>query len=292
MIFKTPEFEESEREQKDNFTDVAWVTFWMVLMIFTGFYALTKGHGLEKTDLFVKFTLFGVMIVAFVIFAIAITLVKFFNHDGFWKDVYIPLFDPEKGYFNITHGLKFFLYTMLVVSLLAFVSSLVPQSSLANFLFPLEVGGVPQQVTKGSVILFGFYNSPAENAFLYIILSGLVTLQFVLGRKYTSLQKSTIFMICLIPNIFIGSTAWLQIHDLVSADNSVKELSHRIFGAEMAAATLLTGTIIIPEILHATNNLFLTIHEQYGQAVLIVIFSIQFLILLSIIVYLETQKRK
>ena len=90
----------------------------------------------------------------------------------------------------------------------------------------------------------------------------------------------------------MGSIAWLEIHYLVSADNSIREISHLIFGAEMATATLLTGTIIIPEILHATNNLFITIQEQYGQVYLLLFFGLEFMLLMILIVSLEMRKRQ
>ncbi len=283
------EFEESEKDLKRDLLEIAWIVIWGVIVIFAGFFALTRGRGLEESTYFIKFTLFGVMIVAFLIFAVILKLVQ---RAGYLKNFYVPIFDPEKGILPIKSGLKFLLITLLVIITIAFLLSFKPQSSLSNFIFPLEVGGVEQQVTKGAKILFGIYNSPAENSFLYILLSILVTIEFIVMSKLTGMQKKAIFLIFLIPNIVIGSVGWLEIHDLVSRDNSLKEFSHLTFGAVMSASTLLTGTIIIPEVLHVVNNLFITIKLQLGQTWLTIIFLASFLILITATIALFVIKKK
>jgi len=283
------EFEESEKDLKQDLLEIAWIVIWGIIVIFAGFFALTRGRGLEESTYFIKFTLFGVMITAFLIFAIVLKLVQ---RSGSLKNFYIPIFDPEKGILPIKSGLKFLLITLLVITTIAFVLSFKPQSSISNFIFPLEVGGVEQQVTKGAKILFGLYNSPAENSFLYILLGILVTIEFVVMSRLTGLSKKAIFLIFIIPNIVIGSVGWLEIHDLVSRDNSLKEFSHLTFGATMSATTLLTGTIIIPEVLHAVNNLFITIKVQFGQTMLTIIFLISFLVLLTATIALFIMKKK
>lgn len=282
------EFDESQKDLKKDIIEVIWLVVWVSIIIFAGFFALTRGRAIEEGSNLLKF-IFTIMSVAFAVYALGIKIAQSMGH---LKNFYVPIFDPEKGILPIKNGLLFLLVTLLIITTIAFVLSFKPQSTIAKFIFPLEVGGVPQQVTKSGQVLFGFLNSPSENAFLYFVLSILVTLEFFIMAGLTGLSRKTIFLIFLIPNIIIGSFAWLEIHDLVSQDNSLKQLSHITFGGAMTTTTLLTGTIIIPEVMHAENNLFIKINSVYGHTMLVIVFLISFIILLISIIALITMKKK
>ncbi len=215
------EFEgESNKDLTQDLIEVTWLIIWLTAVTFGGYFSLTAGGAFEEDINRLKFFLFTGMMVMFAIYALAI---KFAQRFGTFQNFYVPIFDPEKGFFPIKSGLKFLLVTSLIIVSLAFIISFQPQSTIANFVFPLQVGIAEQQTTPGAKILFGFYNSPAENAFLYIILGFLVTFELVLFTKITPLTAKTIFIIFLIPNTIIGSVAWLQIHDLVSCETCPAE---------------------------------------------------------------------
>src|SRR3990167_1248470 len=265
------EFEESQKDRKQDIQESIWVVIWGFIAIMAGYFALTKGHGFDEQRNFIIFALFGIMILAFMILALGI---KFAQFNGFFKNVYMPVFDPEKGLFPIKSGLKFLFGVLLFVSILGLISSFIPQSTFRDFAFPLSAG-VQEQTTKGAKLLYGSYNSPAENAFLYGILSLLVTLEFIIFAKLGWTKKG-IFLAFMLPNIIIGAYGWLAIHDLVAQDNSIRQKSHLFFGAEISASVLTTGTIIYPEVRHFINNLFTTLIDQqsgFGRGIAIASFT-------------------
>ena len=275
------EFEkESKADLKhDLLVETAVIVLYAVIWIFLGFLALTGGRGLLDPLNLTRWSVFGMMLMPYVILLFVVKFSQFF---GKLKFIYLPAHDPEKGAGSgisiFVNPFKLFIIFYFIFVTMAFFSSLIPQSALANFIYPLQsgigVGTIMQDALPSSRLLFSVFGTLSEDFYLYLILGILVSIEFAIAKfiiKVKSLKP--VFLIMFIPNVIIAVAGWIKIHALVTGGSQVNELSHMIFGFEMASITLATGSIIPASLLHFTNNLFLHLRVEYGTTMMPFIFG-------------------
>ena len=272
------EFEESKKDLKnDLMIECSVIAVYAIIWIYIGFMALTQLKALDDPINFTKWGVFGMLIAPYVIL---LFIIKFAQYNNYLKFLYLPAHDPEKGVTGdisfFKNPLKLFIIFYFVIIILGLVSSLVPQSALTNFVYPLQstVGASMQSSLPSGRIAFAVYNSIAENFYLYLILGILVSTEFAIAKfiiKVKSLKP--VFIIMLIPNAFLGAVAWVKMHALVSGSSMPAQLSHFIFGIELSSLVLLTGSIIPSELLHFGNNFFIQLRLEYGTSIMPFIFG-------------------
>jgi len=161
--------------------------------------------------------------------------------------------------------------SIIFFSILGFVGSISPQSSA--YIFPLGAGQVAQQTTPTGKLLFGFYNAPAENVFLYIILFTAISFWLYFATHKLGLPFKVALGIAIIPIALFAAFIWREIHFLVSGSSEIRSFSNVLFGFNGAFLTILTGSVIPFEVYHITNNLFITSRTIFGSEITIVIFA-------------------
>jgi len=275
MVF---DFDESKKDLKnDLLVEFLVLIVFVVVWGFAGFFSLTAGRALEEEINLTKWSVFAVLLV---FYALYVFIVKFVQFNGKGKMIYVPLHDPEKGVGSdssfFKNPIKLFAIFFFITVSMGLFSSLTPQSAVGEFVYPLQtgVGELQEQVTPSGKLMFGVFNAPAENFYLYVILSILVTLEFAISKFVLKIQDFKMpFIIMIIPNMAISSFTWLQMHALVSGDSQINQLSHFIFGAELSGLVLLTGSIIPSELLHIMNNLFVQAKVEFGTQISALIFG-------------------
>ena len=267
---------------RDKIVSFALIIYLMIFIVM-GFYGLSAEMGFTEQIDTVRFWTFGLLIILFIIVLILkIGLWTFLKETPFARYIYLPIHDPELGFFKnlniISNPLFLFMISVLLFTFLGFIGSALPESSA--YLFPLSAGQVEQQTTPAGKFLFGFFNAPAENVFLYIIVFTGMTLFLYFTRKLGLTTSLIIGMLIFAP---LGGFVWGKIHVGVSGSDEERTLGNTLFGANNVILIIATGSIIPTEVYHVTNNIFARSHELFGNDVTVVIFIVLFI--LEIIVF-------
>ena len=269
---------------RDKIASFALIIYLMIF-IAMGFYGLSAEMGFTEQIDTTRFWTFGLLIVLFIIVLILkIGLWTFLKETPFARYIYLPIHDPELGFFKninvLSNPLFLFMISVLLFTFLGFIGSALPESSA--YIFPLSAGQVEQQTTPAGKFLFGFFNAPAENVFLYITIFTGMSIGLYFLRKYNiKLAASLILLMVIFAPL--GGFIWGKIHVGVSGSDEEKTLGNTLFGANNVILIIATGSIIPTEVYHVTNNVFTRSKELWDNDITVVIFIVLFI--LEIIVF-------
>lgn len=250
----------------------------MVYFILSGVLALTAGKALEEQRNLVIFTIASIPILAYVLF-LTITLVTKAASKADWFVVFLhnPKLSPLGMFDIVRNPLKLFILSIIMFSLLGFAASF-SQNTIGQSVFPWAPGSELQQVTPQGKFLFGIYNTPSEQSWLYLILTAITSMVlFVAARLKISLKAAYLGVAIPLCMIF-GTLVWFKIHSLITGqtiETGIFVMSpFVVFGFFNTALVMLTGSIIPSEVYHLINNIYRSVRENFGNENVVVAFSI------------------
>ena len=279
-----------EKDASKDVIDIAAVWVYYAIWLVIGFYSLTAGRGLEEE---INFTTIVLFTLPLLMYAGLVTAVNTAKLTGKFENFVVFVHDTEIGIFGkfrfVSNPLLLIFVSSGIFILIGFFGAIM-QSTIGDFFFPWSVGGLPE-TTTGAKLVFGVYNAPAENAWLYLILAGLVTTELLVLRKLTGLSAKQIYWPAMIFNVPAAGFIWLQIHNLINK-TAEQSINHFAFGATNAALVLGTGSIIPTEAYHFFNNLFFTMQSLFGNQLVITIFSFMAVIYVALLIFIFIFKGK
>ena len=263
---------EDYEDTGDDYKSLIYLGIYYAIMMAIGFLGLTWGIGLTEESFITRYLVYSIiMIGGFMFFA----SVKIARIRGYLPNFFVMIHDPELGLFNkikfVSNPLYLFLIGTLFTSFLALMATL--NSQIAVILFPLQTGVAIQQVLPASGILFSIYAASAENTILYILISIILSLCVWLASQLELPKKYGYYLAIVIAVIF-SALLFKNIHAVVSSTDEVASTGHLIFGGLMALAFITTGSILVSDLFHFTNNLFVSIKGVWGSDYLLYTFSI------------------
>ena len=262
-----------------------------VYFILSGVLALTAGKALEEERNLVIFTVASIPLIAYVLF-LSITFMTRLSSKAEWFVVFLhnPNLSPIGMLDVVKNPLKLFLWSVIIFSTLGFIAS-VSQNTLGQNVFPWAPGAELQQVTPEGRLLFGIYNTPSEQSWLYLILAGITSVVlFIASRLGIGLKVAYLGVAVPLCMVF-GTLMWFKIHALITGqtlESGLFSLSPFVlFGFFNTALVMLTGSIIPSEVYHLTNNLFNTVKTHFGNENVVIAFSIimVFVVIISLLYF-------
>ncbi len=280
--------------EKDIMGDtVSVVALWMYYAIWfmIGFFSLTAGRGLEEEQNFITVVLFSI---PFAIYAGLVTSLKVLQNLGKGKRIVTYIHDTEVGIFGkfnfVSDPIKFIFVSFGLFLLISFIGAFT-QSSIGSFFFPWDVGVTPEVATPAKLV-FGLYNAPSENAWLYMMISVFVTIELLL-MGLLKIPARLAYWSLFVPNVIMFGWIWLQIHNLVNS-SAQQGLAHFMFGATNTALVMGTGSIIPTEAYHLLNNFFVIIRDDFGNQVLVTLFSsalVLYFVITALVFFFRRKRR-
>lgn len=264
-----------DKDLKKDALNAGIYTAVVVLYLIIAFYSFTAGRAAENQLNFIKLAVFSIPYFAFIL---AIWVIKIGRHyNASLNKVFLIVHDPEYSIYPnfFKRGFLLLIISLILFGILSFVGAVFAQSAVGNIIYPLSPVTFQQQVAPYAETYFSFYNAPAENAFLYIILAFIVTIELFIARKIQISRKITYF-IMILPNAIFAGFIWLKIHALVTGGDQVQTLAHYFFGFNGALMTMLTGSIIPFDVYHIFNNLFNNIKGNFGNEALLILSGMLF----------------
>jgi hypothetical protein len=276
--------------------------FVMAGLFIAGFYALTAGLGLTEEQLQMKYWFYAPGLLAWFLLLATVKIGQHFSKS--LRKAVVFLHDIEYGMFGdnvrvVRNPILLLLLCLIVFSLFALISTSfigsqsVVGNAIANGIFPLSVGGIQEQVTPTSSMVFTVYGAHSEDANGFILLSIIMTLLMVAAWKL-DLDRKIVYFASIIPVAALFSPLWLKIHVLVSGADQVRQVGHLIYGFNSAALTLSTGSIIPASVYHLVNNFFQILRKSMGNEYIYLVFGLILVVsaIAFVLIYVYTGGKK